>query len=192
MNDFSLSERHELVDATAELMRLHVLDGIWTEYVADRDSVPSDDLATLRGIVGEMDELLVECGNKTSKLVPLFRNHAEAVNAAVEKIIAEGPLTESERAYWERMVSLHDDAAGLAAWAAESFADSVPRAQEQLRIEMRKLDNGRSSAGDLPPRDNCLALIGLAIGLGAVGFWPIAFGYAAYAGYYCGENQVFA
>jgi hypothetical protein len=92
---------------------------------------------------------------------------------------------------WNHMVSLHGDGAGLAAKAAEILTEIAPKARDRLREEMRKLEAGGSSHGDMSYQEHCIGGIIVAVGLGALGLWPLAFVAAAGAGAYCGAHDVF-
>ncbi len=65
----------------------------------------------------------------------------------------------------------------------------VPIGQYHGEAPRAKLGNVEASL--TAEEKHCYELIGVAVGLGAIGFWGAAFIFSAAAGAYCGEHHVF-
>src|SRR5262249_5661268 len=97
MDQFSLSDQRKLAATFANTMRLLALDEIWTGYMAGNKPVPQTDVAALRALTHEMDQLLVTVGDQMTWFHSFVVQQHGTFDATWPSVMSRPELTENDK-----------------------------------------------------------------------------------------------
>jgi hypothetical protein len=197
MNELGIRARRALAEDYAPFQRLQELDAIWSE-VAEGKRLAEGDHEDAITLLEDLDSVLGTCIEKARNLRQQVGEYPDLAGDVLRTLLAEtppdpgiAPLGGDARRYWE------DE---LRAWEGEAprLIDTVfgrlanrvlPEERETVRQRIQSLRGSGEVETDINPCTTCGIGIAGALVYGAAGLWPIAFGLAAGAGYYCGRHS---
>jgi hypothetical protein len=175
MQDFTVSEKHEIADAVAVSMNLLALDEIWTSYLTGAKSIPAGDLDALRDVTDRMAVLLLHAEQQAKKLERLYSERTEAVERVYSHMLAHRDFPAADCETWQALISKSGGITHATRTAMQIIAREAQEERTQLAAKMKLLSEGKHTPGDLAPKTNCGLMVGVAVGSAVVGLWPLAF-----------------
>jgi hypothetical protein len=150
-NEFGLREQREVADAMGLFERLLNLDGTWTDYLQNAESIPDSDVEVLRELADDMDQLLVECEPQARRVSEIFDEHPQLVEETFEDLMSSPEITDETRRSWDRLVERHEGIVPLEVRAISHVSRTVPATRRELSEKMSHIEAGEFIPGDLPP-----------------------------------------
>jgi hypothetical protein len=201
MADVTLADRVLLVDAAAEFQRLSFLDDVWTQRLAEVESVRPADVPQLQELGEKLQRGVDLCADYAVQLTEVVNKQSDTVDEFFSNVLRDERLDESERAWWKEAAERAGGPSSLVVNALESLASTAPNERVDIATKLEHIKNNERAKGDLSPGWGCALFItgAVVVGIaatvltdGAGGAALVyAMGLAAGGGAYCGANRVF-
>ena len=165
VENLSLAERFETVNAIAHFNRLLSIDQVWTNYLEQAEPpIPEKDISILEEVVENMIRLLEESRRGAEYLTILTYDYRNDLAEEFEKLIQEAELSQDAKSVLLETVERNE---GIVEFSERSIRGIMKNSHseiEMLQAKISKIKNGEFTPGDLSKKFICNIAGGIILG----------------------------